>query len=240
MAWWGIAYGVSSNYNWPPGLGSGFDAISAARALTVDGGLTELEVDLIDALATRHSKEARDAANPATLNMGNSHSLNAAFAAAMAVVYEKYPGNLDVAAIYAESLMNLKPWQLWNRDPVTGDIIPADANTLLVIKVLEDTFKLKGGARHPALCHLYCHALELSPFPERALPAADTLRTLMPDCGHLVHMPSHIDAWVGQWKEGIEANIAGTAADDKYVKQSGKESMFYKFCKSRRQLATGG
>ena len=87
MAWWGIAYGVSSNYNWPPGLGSGFDAISAAVALKE--GLTDLEVDLIDALATRHSEEAKNGANPAALSMGNLPELNAAFAVAMKAVYEK-------------------------------------------------------------------------------------------------------------------------------------------------------
>ena len=232
MAWWGIAYGVSSNYNWPPGLGSGYDAIQEALKLT--GGVSELERDLIEALAKRSSKEAKEGANPAALNMGNTPELNAAFATAMKAVYEKYPGNLDVAAIYAEGLMNLKPWALWNKNPKTGVITPADDNTLLAIQVIEEAFEAEGGKKHPALCHLYCHALELSPFPEKALPAADTLRTLMPDCGHLVHMPSHIDAWVGQWKEGIEANIAGTAADDKYVEQSGNDSMFYKFCKSKR------
>ena len=227
MAWWGIAYGVSSNYNWPPGLGSGHDAIQAAVKLK--GEVSELEQDLIDALATRHSEEARDGANPAALNMGNSPELNTAFAAAMKPLYEKYAGNLDVAAIYTESLMNLKPWSLWNKDTTTMEITPADDNTTLLVKVLEDAFKVEGGLTHPALCHLYCHALELSPFPEKALPAADVLRTLMPDCGHLVHMPSHIDAWVGQWKEGIECNSAAVTADDKYVAQSGNDSMFYKF-----------
>ena len=97
------------------------------------------------------------------------------------------------------------------------------------VEVIEKGFGLPGGITHPALCHLYCHALELSPFPEKALPAADTLRTLMPDSGHLVHMPSHIDAWVGQWKEGMDCNIDACVADDKYVAQSGNDSMFYKF-----------
>ena len=97
------------------------------------------------------------------------------------------------------------------------------------MRVIEAGFELEGGKQSPTLCHLYCHIMELSPTPEKALPAADTLRTLMPDCGHLVHMPSHIDAWVGQWKEGIDANKAGVAADDKFCKQAGMDSMFYKF-----------
>jgi tetratricopeptide (TPR) repeat protein len=162
--------------------------------------------------------------------MGNSPELNIAFAEAMAPIYEKYKGNLDVTAIYVEALMNLKAWQLWDKNTKTGEITPADENTLLLVKIMEDTFEQYDEAKvHPALCHLYCHALELSPFPERALPAADVLRTRMPGLGHLVHMPSHIDAWVGQWKEAIECNIAAVEADDKYVEITGNESQFYKF-----------
>jgi len=228
MAWWGIAYCLSSNYNWTPGLGSGHDPIQQAMALKDE--CTELEQDLINALSKRHSAEARDAADPSVLNMGNSVELNIAFAEAMEPLYEKYNGNLDVTAIYVEALMNLKAWQLWEKNTETGEITPADDNTLLLVKVLEDAFESSDEAKvHPALCHLYCHALELSPFPERALPAADVLRTRMPGLGHLVHMPSHIDAWVGQWKEAIECNIAAVEADDRYVEITGNESQFYKF-----------
>jgi len=127
--------------------------------------------------------------------------------------------------------MNLKPWALWiGHAEGRGAIQPADDNTLEAIRVIEDAFEAPGGKAHPALCHLYCHALELSPFPEKALPAADTLRKLMPDCGHLVHMPSHIDAWVGQWKEAVECNCEGVIADDKFVHLNPTmESCFYKF-----------
>ena len=128
--------------------------------------------------------------------------------------------------------MNLKPWALWNK-AVAEDgsltITPADENTTEAIRVIEEGLAAEGGSESPTLCHLYCYAMELSPTPEKALPAADKLRTLMPDCGHLVHMPSHIDAWVGQWKEGIDANVAGVVADDKFCAQAGKDSMFYKF-----------
>ncbi|MDG1536939.1 MAG: hypothetical protein P8Q85_00095 [Candidatus Poseidoniaceae archaeon] len=228
MAWWGIAYCVSSSYNWAPGLGSGHDPIQ--HAITLKDGCTELEQDLIDALATRHSAEARDAADPTVLNMGNSPELNVAFAEAMAPLYEKYSGDLDVTTIYVEALMNLKAWQLWDKNTATGEITPADENTLLLVQILEDAFESSDEAKvHPALCHLYCHALELSPFPEKALPAADVLRNLMPGLGHLVHMPSHIDAWVGQWKEAVECNIAAVEADDRYVELTGNESQFYKF-----------
>ena len=88
MAWWGIAYCVSSNYNWAPGLGSGYDAIQ--QALRLKGGVSELERDLIEALATRSSAEARDNADPTALNMGNTPELNLAFAEAMAPLYDLY------------------------------------------------------------------------------------------------------------------------------------------------------
>ena len=228
MAWWGIAYCLSSSYNWSAGLGPGYDAIS--QAVSLKDHCSELEQDLIMALSKRHTKEARDNANPAALNMGNSPELNQAFADAMAPLYEKYSGDLDVTAVYVEALMNLNPWTLWNKDSSTGEITPVDDSTLMLIKIMEDAFENVPGAKeHPALCHLYCHALELSPYPERALPAADVLRTLMPGCGHLVHMPSHIDAWVGQWKEAMDCNIAAVKADDHYVELTGNESQFYKF-----------
>lgn len=229
MANWGIAYSLSSSYNWPPGLGSGHDSIQAA--VSAKQGLSELEQDLIDALAQRHSAEAKASANPAALAMGNDPALNVKFADAMKTLYKKYPDNLDVAAIYVESLMNLKPWALWEGHSEGRDAIrPADQNTLLAVEVLEKSFKHPGGKTHPALCHLYCHALELSPFPERALAAADVLRTISPDSGHLVHMPSHIDAWVGQWKEGVDCNMDGVAADDRFVEANpSMESCFYKF-----------
>ena len=137
MAWWGIAYCVSSNYNWSPGLGPGYDAIQ--QAVSLKDGCTELEQDLIMALSTRHSKEARDNATPAALNMGNSPELNQAFADAMAPLYEKYAGNLDVAAIYVEALMNLNPWTLWNKDAASGEITPVDDSTLLLIKIINSS-----------------------------------------------------------------------------------------------------
>ena len=121
MAWWGIAYGVSSNYNWPPGLGSGHDACEAAKGLINAEGAaySDLERDMINALGQRHSQEAKEGADPASLNMGNKPELNAAFAAAMEGVYNKYKDNadvgLDVTAVFVEALMNLKPWALWDK-----------------------------------------------------------------------------------------------------------------------------
>jgi tetratricopeptide (TPR) repeat protein len=232
MAKWGLAYCMSSTYNWGPGLSCGQDTIQeAVKVAETQEGITELEKDLITALATRWTEAARDAADPTKLSFGNTPENNIAFGEAMKGVYEKYPDDVDVAATYVEGLMNIKPWALWNRERQgdgTYNITPADDNTLIVIEVLEK-FLAGSGVKHPAICHLYCHACELGPNPEKALPAADTLRALVPSCGHLVHMPSHIDAWVGGWEAGTKCNQDGAKADDDYVAKSGNESQFYKF-----------
>jgi tetratricopeptide (TPR) repeat protein len=240
MAHWGIAYSLSSSYNWPPGLGSGYDSCEAANGLKE--GLTELEIDLIDALATRHSAEAKASADPTQLKMGNDPALNIAFATAMEPVFIKHSTNLDVTAIYVEALMNLKPWKLWDKAVVAGEdgqsslnITPADDNTTKLISIIESALGMSEAnsyapqTAHPALLHLYCHAMELSPTPEQAVPCANMLWNTVPDGGHLVHMPSHIYAWAGMWKEGVECNKEGVAADEKYVRLSKNENQFYKF-----------
>ena len=119
-------------------------------------------------------------------------------------------------------------------------ITPADANTPKLIGILEASLgvtddSLEPTVLHPALLHLYCHAMELSPTPERAVPVANALWKTMPDAGHLVHMPSHIYAWAGMWNEGVNCNKEGVAADERYrakeFTEEGKEtgSQFYKF-----------
>ena len=231
MAWWGIAYAVSPTYNFPPGLGSGYDAIQAALKLLGGEGSSynELEKDLVQALAKRHSKEARDSTDLTKMNMGNDPALSPTYVEAMSNLYKKYgQDHPDVVALYVEGMMNLNPWQLWEKSAATHEITPADDTTLKIVEVLKKAFE-DFGYTHPGLCHLQCHALELSPYPSKALPAADALRTMMPDAGHLVHMASHIDAWVGQWNEAIDCNWKGMDADDKYVSLTGKNSMFYKF-----------
>ena len=119
---------------------------------------------------------------------------NADYAEAMRAVYRAHPDDPDVAALFADALMNLTPWLLWDR--YTG--APSEgAATLEAKEVLERAFERPGGRTHPGLVHLYVHLMEMSPFPERALPVADALRSLVPDAGHLVHMPTHIDVLCG-------------------------------------------
>ncbi|KAI7232843.1 TPR domain protein [Hortaea werneckii] len=130
----------------------------------------------------------------------------------MRPVYEAYPDEVDVAALFAEALMCITPRGLWDLD--TGK--PTGPHTVEARNIIERVFQLPGGLYHPALCHLHIHLLEMSPFPELALPAADRLRDLVPDASHMLHMPTHIDAAVGDYRRGVDSNSAAIAADDKY------------------------
>jgi tetratricopeptide (TPR) repeat protein len=123
-------------------------------------------------------------------------------------VWKKYPKDPDVGALFAEAMMNLRPWDQWTPkgqpNPGTDEILAT----------LEAVFKLT--PKHPFANHLYIHAVEASPNPERAIAAADRLRNLQPGLGHNVHMPSHIDIRTGRWQEAVDANINAVAADQRY------------------------
>ncbi|MGH6821058.1 MAG: tetratricopeptide repeat protein, partial [Methylocella sp.] len=143
--------------------------------------------------------------------------LNDVYAAAMAGVYKQFPAHPDVAALYAESMMNRTAWQLWDiklAKPAAG------SDTARIIEVLERAMA-DHGERHPGLLHLYVHTMEMSPTPERALNAADRLRGLVPDSGHLQHMPTHIDVLCGHYGVAVEWNSRAIEADRKYVERQG-------------------
>ena len=135
------------------------------------------------------------------------------YANAIRPVYQKFgEDDVDIAAMFAESLMMLAPWQLWTMTP---DVKPAISEIEELVTILETA--LKKHSTHPGLCHFYIHTMELSATPEKALPAADALRICVPDHGHLLHMPSHTDMWVGQYKEAIEANKKAVVVDETYM-----------------------
>eukprot|EP00904_Undaria_pinnatifida_P009047 jgi/Undpi1/5272/HiC_scaffold_2.g00553.m1 len=161
--------------------------------------------------------------------IGNPPELNVKFADAMSKVYWKHAGDLDVATVYAESLMVVKPWALWKRDEESGDITPSTEGTLLAKHVLEKAMAAPEGMEHPGILHLYCHLMELSGEAVAAMPAANVLRTLYPAAGHLTHMPSHIDVWAGQYKQdALDANLISIETDNATVEYTGVESNFYK------------
>lgn len=139
-------------------------------------------------------------------------ALDAAYADAMRRVAQQFPDDADVQALFAEAMMDLLPWDLYD---VRGKPRPA---TPEMIATLERT--LAKAPLHPLALHLYIHAVEAGPTPEKASAAADTIRTLIPGIGHLVHMASHIDVRLGQWARAIETNANAMAADASYEAQS--------------------
>ncbi|MFI5663480.1 tetratricopeptide repeat protein [Streptomyces sp. NPDC051684] len=182
-------------------------ALAAARA-------TPAEQALIDALTARYPS-----AGPAP----DQSVWNEEYAQAMGKVYANHRDDPDVATLYADALMNLTPWQLW--DLPTGR--PAEgARTVEAREALERALARPDGRDHPGLLHLYIHLMEMSPTPEQALPVADRLRGLVPDAGHLHHMPSHIDVLCGDYRRTIAANIRAIEADEKALARDGAMNFY--------------
>lgn len=217
VARWGIAYAVGPNYNkaWeafdPVELA---DALARARtelAAAAGGRSSAIERALIDALVVRFPTD--DPLDTASLTQGHL-----AYAEAMSAVVRTYPDDVDVQALAADALLNVTAWALW--DSATGE--PAPGSRVLEAKVILDTaLTVPTGQSHPGILHLYIHAMEMSAHPEEALPAADLLRDLVPDAGHLQHMPSHIDVLCGDYRASVVANHAAVRADRKFVAQAG-------------------
>ncbi|MBQ4823044.1 hypothetical protein J4729_00520 [Leisingera sp. HS039] len=223
MAHWGVAYATGPNYNLPWNLRDGkgraedlaqaYDA--AQSALACLEGCTEAERQLIHALQARYPQ--REAVE-------DMHIWDYAFADAMRAAFAAWPDHLDLRTVYAESLLNLTPWKMW--DLQTG--LPAEgAATLEAQEVLEWAMENDPGAmRHPGLLHLYVHLMEMSPAPEKALKAADVLRTLVPDAGHLVHMPTHIDVLCGDYHSVVHWNRKAIEADLKFYAREGAFNIY--------------
>ena len=111
-------------------------------------------------------------------------------------VYAAHPDDLDIATIYVEAILNQTPWKMWD---IKQGVPAAGAGTAEAQAVLERFTETPEGRAHPGLLHLYVHLMEMSPTPEKALRAGDCLRTLVPDAGHLIHMPTHIDVQCGEY-----------------------------------------
>ncbi len=217
MAHWGIAYASGPNYNKP---WEAFDATdleesvsrshaATRRALDTASTATAAEQALISALPARY---------PSPQPGDDCTIWNNDYADAMRAVYRDHRDDLDVAALFAEALMNRTPWELW--DLATGE--PADgADTVEAREVLERAMTGPDGRSHPGILHMYLHLMEMSPHPEVALRAADRLRGLVPDAGHLQHMPTHIDVLCGHYQAVVDSNRAAIAADRRYLEREG-------------------
>ncbi|MFG3003530.1 tetratricopeptide repeat protein [Streptomyces calvus] len=222
MAHWGIAYALGPNYNkpWEAFEGDELDRTvrrthtAVERAHEKAAHATPVERALIEALRARYP-QARAAADCAVWNEP--------YADRMLAVYEGAPGDPDVAALCADALMNLTPWQLW--DIATGR--PAEgARTPEARAVLEGALATDAGAHHPGVLHLYIHLMEMSPTPEAALTVADRLRGAVPDAGHLHHMPSHLEVLCGDYRRVVSDNTLAVAADEKYLRRAGAMNFY--------------
>jgi tetratricopeptide (TPR) repeat protein len=210
MAHWGVALACGPHINSmavpPPAAELAWKELELAEKNA--GNASPVEQALIDALAKRY-------ANP---QPEDRSGLDRGYADAMRGVWKKYPKDPDVGALFAEAMMNLRPWDQWTPD---GNPQPG---TDEIIATLDAVLKLN--PNHPLANHLYIHAVEASPNPERAMAAADRLRNLQPGLAHNVHMPSHIDIRTGQWLKAVETNAKAVEADQRHRKIFGPAKGF--------------
>ena len=209
IAHWGVALVNGQNYNAPefPELVK-IAKTELATAQSLSAKASSGEQALIAALAKRYDDSIGDAA-----------AREKAYSDAMGEVSAKFPDDLDVATLYAESLMNQTPWQLWSKDGKPGP------NTEKVIAILESV--LRRNPQHIGANHYYIHAVEASPHPERGIAAANRLRDLKLSAGHLVHMPGHIYLRVGDYPAAADVNVAAANADMSYIQHSGIKPGIY-------------
>ncbi|MFN2378322.1 MAG: hypothetical protein ABR538_17465 [Candidatus Binatia bacterium] len=210
MPWWGISVASGPHINnpavSPESAATAWAALQKARREPRRGDA--VEIALVDALSARYADPA-----PA-----DRTGLDLAYADAMRKVWQRYPNDADVGALFAEAMMDLRPWNQWTPE---GEPQPG---TEEVLATLDRVMEIRPD--HPLALHLYIHAVEASRDPGRADRAADNLRDLQPGLGHLVHMPSHIDVRRGRWREAVTANAKAIRADGRYRAVSPRQGFY--------------
>jgi len=215
MCFWGEALATGPNINVtakgkaimsPADQEAAHAALEKAKAVST--GKPQVELDLIDALGKRYAPQPVEDRDP----------LDRAYAAALGELAAKYPADDDIAAMYSEAWMNTMPWNYWS-DATTPrpEIVP-------VIAALETI--IARNPSHPLALHLYIHAIEASATPEKAEKAADTLLTVAPGSGHLVHMPAHIYWRIGRYNDAAKANIDAAKVDEDYIAQCNAQGFY--------------
>lgn len=211
MPYWGLALAIGPNYNDTAvdarRAEATYEAVQAALARAPRASAREK--DYIRAVAKRYASP-----DPASDWLG----FHQAYSDAMRGLVSAHPDDLDAATLFAESLMMLRPWQLWSAD---GEPAPG---TLELVAVLEGV--LRRDPNHPGANHFYIHAVEASKNLERAIPSAERLMTLAPAAGHLVHMPGHIFLQTGDYELAAKTNVAAAEADRRFVERTGAAGMY--------------
>lgn len=200
MAYWGMALALGPNINSAMDKKDERRAIEMAqKARRLADRATPKEQAYIDALVTRYVSKKPT----------KRKRLDEAYAKAMRLMAQRFPEDADAATLFAEALMDLRPWDLWKPDgrPQPG--------TDEIVTTLESV--LAQNPEHPGACHYYLHAVEASSQPERALPCAERLPALMPGAGHLVHMPAHIYMRLGKYHDAVERNQQAADIDQQYL-----------------------
>ena len=209
MAYWGLALVLGPNINAPMESTDVEEAFeSAERAQQFAIHVSEWEKGLIVALAERYRSK----------DMDDRPQMDEAYAEAMRKLYHAYPNHNDIATLTAEALMDLHPWDLWQKD---GN---PQAWTPEIVEIIEGV--LKRNPNHPGANHLYIHAVEASFKPEKALASADRLLDLVPGAGHLVHMPSHVYIRTGRYHQGSIANQKAVLADSLYITACNAQGLY--------------
>ena len=200
MAHWGIALACGPHINFPRVPPSAAELACKELELAQENvsHASAVEKALIEALGRRYASPQPEDRSP----------LDRAYAEAMRGVWKTHSDDSDIGALFAEAMMDLRPWDQWTKD---GQPQPGTEEILATLDAV-----LKLDVNHPLANHLYIHALEASPHPELADAAADRLRELQPGLAHNVHMPSHIDIRRGRWQKAIDQNLRAIAADDHY------------------------
>jgi tetratricopeptide (TPR) repeat protein len=210
MCYWGQALALGPNINDPAADPERIAAAYAAsqKAQSLKAGLTETEQAMIDALARRYPAAQID----------DWKAPNAAYMQAMEAVAKRFPDDPEVGLMYAASVVETRPWDYWTKkdEPHPG-IAAAVATVEKVIRTHPD---------HPGAHHYYIHMVEATSRPERAVPSADKLESLMPGAGHMVHMPAHIYMRVGRYADASESNVRAILADEDYIAQCQAQGVY--------------
>ncbi len=220
MAHWGVAYALGPNYNkaWEAfddvelqsALADAYDATLKATALA--DKVTDVEAALIRALPSRY---------PTATPCDDTAPWIEEFANRMYDVWRSFPSDPDVATLAADALMNRTPWALW--DLKTGEIAEGarTADCAEILELAMERIESEELPRHAGLLHMYIHLMEMSPHPQKAQVAADRLRNLVPDSGHLQHMATHIDVLCGHYQTVVDSNQDAIDADTKFLEREG-------------------